>query len=556
MNIETLDIAQLRAKTANTSDIYYTTDLGKEGEWYYDPNDTTSNDNLGTILVSTNGMRFKRVIENGQINVTWFGAVGDNDPNKSSSNTAAFYAASQTLWGAGGELLIPPGTYIVGEQSITKPNPILYPDDRLFYGLFIIDIRDCLNPVRIIGKGATLKFVDNLYFGSWQPIIKTDEYTPYCVEMPNIDVNYRADIGNLIQLYNNVSVEIIDLILDGNIPNQQVGCQWGDEGYQCTHSGIESYSNDQLKISNLYIKNFGLDGIYFAKLENASGRPLSLLLENTICTNNGRQGMSVAAGDGITIINSQFSNTGIINNYPNWVASPGAGIDFESETGDIKNVQVINCMFKDNKHFGVKLFPMGGYENIDSIQNLLFHHCIFQSLDSESYTFHGETPSTTFLDCNFTGQVYGSYVENRSVNDILEQNMRNYSKLTKFIRCNFTDRMTVSATTAPLIHNGGCVIEDCSFKYNNLQNSASGMLFFMNLTYGIMRNSVIIFNDNNWPAFNSVAYFYNMITENVDLINSTNNMGSGWYLQFMHGGTTNNIPLNVYIQRLPLISYW
>ena len=33
-------------------------------------------------------------------------------------------------------------------------------------------------------------------------------------------------------------------------------------------------------------------------------------------------------------------------------------------------------------------------------------------------------------------------------------------------------------------------------------------------------------------------------------------MGSGWYLQFMHGGTTNNIPLNVYIQRLPLISYW
>lgn len=178
MNIETLDIAQLRAKTANTSDIYYTTNIGQEGEWYYDPNDTTSNDNLGTILVSTNGMRFKRVIENGQINVTWFGAIGDEDPNKASANTAAFYAASQTLWGVGGELLIPPGTYIVGQQDLN----LIYPDDPLLSARLIIDIRDCENhPVKITGTGATLKYRDGLFYGAWEVSNSSPnfELTPY-----------------------------------------------------------------------------------------------------------------------------------------------------------------------------------------------------------------------------------------------------------------------------------------------------------------------------------------------------------------------------------------
>ena len=52
MAIETSTIANLRTKTSNTADVYYTTDIGQEGEWYYDATDITSIDNLGTILVS------------------------------------------------------------------------------------------------------------------------------------------------------------------------------------------------------------------------------------------------------------------------------------------------------------------------------------------------------------------------------------------------------------------------------------------------------------------------------------------------------------------------
>jgi hypothetical protein len=51
---------------------FYVTDLGKEGEWYYDPTDTTSNDNTGTVLVTADGKRIKRSFISNELNITWF----------------------------------------------------------------------------------------------------------------------------------------------------------------------------------------------------------------------------------------------------------------------------------------------------------------------------------------------------------------------------------------------------------------------------------------------------------------------------------------------------
>lgn len=79
MAIETLTIAALKAKTTNTSDVYYITDIGQEGEWYCDTIDTISAENTGTILVGTAApyLRFKRIYDAGFVNATWFGAKGD-----------------------------------------------------------------------------------------------------------------------------------------------------------------------------------------------------------------------------------------------------------------------------------------------------------------------------------------------------------------------------------------------------------------------------------------------------------------------------------------------
>lgn len=72
-------IAQLRTLTdskVNTIGLFYCIDNGKEGWWKYDSTDTTSTDNLGTILVTSTGKRLKRIIED-YIYPEWFGAKGD-----------------------------------------------------------------------------------------------------------------------------------------------------------------------------------------------------------------------------------------------------------------------------------------------------------------------------------------------------------------------------------------------------------------------------------------------------------------------------------------------
>ena len=73
-------VAEVRSFT--TQDVklnpkVYITDSGKEGEFVYDSTDTTTADNLGTVLVTTSGARYKRTLTD-YVKPDWFGAVGDN----------------------------------------------------------------------------------------------------------------------------------------------------------------------------------------------------------------------------------------------------------------------------------------------------------------------------------------------------------------------------------------------------------------------------------------------------------------------------------------------
>jgi len=71
-------LAELRALTSGVTagSVYFVTDPGKEGHFRYDATDSTSVDNEGTVVVSTAGLRFKRIYQ-GPVSVKWFGAKGD-----------------------------------------------------------------------------------------------------------------------------------------------------------------------------------------------------------------------------------------------------------------------------------------------------------------------------------------------------------------------------------------------------------------------------------------------------------------------------------------------
>ncbi|MFN8356313.1 MAG: right-handed parallel beta-helix repeat-containing protein [Spirosomataceae bacterium] len=84
------DIAELRkVNPTNKTKLFYLIEQGKEGHWYYDSADTTSTDNVGTIVVSTTGgRRFKRITDK-EVYPEWFGAKGDGTTD---DRDALYYA--------------------------------------------------------------------------------------------------------------------------------------------------------------------------------------------------------------------------------------------------------------------------------------------------------------------------------------------------------------------------------------------------------------------------------------------------------------------------------
>ncbi len=114
-----ITVAELRNASAPYEDIYYITDAGQEGYFRYAPDDTTSTDNTGTVIVSSDDGVFKRIYE-GAINAKWFGAKGDGITDD--------FAAIQLAVDSGTHIYFPKGTYVISNRDnyvwIKKPSVI------------------------------------------------------------------------------------------------------------------------------------------------------------------------------------------------------------------------------------------------------------------------------------------------------------------------------------------------------------------------------------------------------------------------------------------------
>lgn len=91
---------------------------GGDGVFYYDPTDTTTPDNDGTVLVGISGKRFKRQIS-GFVSSSWF-ASGDGI----TPNTAEIQAADSAAAAAGCKLVFTPGDAYVLSSSHTFVAPV------------------------------------------------------------------------------------------------------------------------------------------------------------------------------------------------------------------------------------------------------------------------------------------------------------------------------------------------------------------------------------------------------------------------------------------------
>lgn len=109
-------IANLRTGTTSpvAGNVYYVTDKDREGEFTYDPADTTTVDDNGITFVSVSGARFKRThVDN--LNVRWFGAKGDNVTDDSAAFQKAIDIAEARV---GGTVYAPAGKYVVTNLKV------------------------------------------------------------------------------------------------------------------------------------------------------------------------------------------------------------------------------------------------------------------------------------------------------------------------------------------------------------------------------------------------------------------------------------------------------
>ncbi|MFK7694853.1 right-handed parallel beta-helix repeat-containing protein [Paenibacillus sp. HJGM_3] len=245
----TTTVAELRLTADPLADYgYYVLDQGQEGLFLYDATDTATPDNTGTVLVSSNGKRFKRVLGD-TIFASWFGPKGDAVTPDTAALQAALYAA------AGRKLYIarPQGAYYLTGQLFVPSNIAIE-----------------LEP------GTVLQAVDTLR-----------RTAPYERMIRIKDAKNVTLIGNGAVFRMN-----------------KAAFTSGEQAHIFDISGSENVT-----IENVSANDSGGDGFYIGAYEAATPYSRNIVIRNCIANNNRRQGMSIISVDGLLVEGCRFTNT-------------------------------------------------------------------------------------------------------------------------------------------------------------------------------------------------------------------------------------------------------
>ena len=409
-----------------------------------------------------------------QVSPEMFGAKGDWRTN----DTRAFAAMSAHLNAAGGgTIVLRPTTYIVGDQhpSAGGNSSIV---TNSFTASDIIHLAGCSGPIRIEGRGATLRCASGLRYGRFEPgsgkpfanvekLTETNEAVPY-VAFIHIE---KCSGG----------IEISDLELDGNLKGLWIGGNSGRGGWQAGGTGIILHGNTgPERLSRIHSHHHAQDGMILTPALHRAG---ATSVVDCICEYNGRQGCSVTGGRNFLFQRCFFRHTGRAILH----SAPGAGVDIEAENWPIRDVAFENCEFSDNAGFGL---TSGSGDSADVSCNgckfvgttnwaawpdspgMRFSHCVFAGPINHCHGDVDPSRAVHFMDCAFTddhrlsptGKLFLGKGKEQWIAIVLK------SPNVRFDRCRFH---LTGDTLLPLSDNG-VIYADCEMSQRS--PTASGPL--------------------------------------------------------------------------------
>lgn len=308
----------------------------------------------GVIYRKLGSEYFKRNFT-GAISVTWFGAKGDGITDDTLAIQKAFDITSILKT----TVNIPDGIFMIKAHV----------DE--YSGNYLINeggVRLKNNTSLVMDKGCFLKAIPN-------------DKRQY-----NILRTYEAS---------NVSISGGNILGDRN-DHTDTGGEWG--------YGLAITGSQNINIRDVNITNCWGDGINLqVSYNNINNEYINI--ENVLCDNNRRQGMSIEYGRYIKVINSSFTNTK--------GTAPQCGIDIEpwGEVAECQDITINGCYFNNN-------FAAGVAVNFPTLRNINIVNCKFEC-DNNTFTnthiyqtYSGEFNQMVVSGCTFDGRANYDILQN------------------------------------------------------------------------------------------------------------------------------------------------
>lgn len=184
----------------------------------------------------------------------------------------------------------------------------------------------------------------------------------------NADLSVNGNNQRRYEVFDISQSKNITIHGQGHVISGDVGQHTYKKGEEAYGIGVKITDASNVTVDSLTTEKFTCDGLYIGSNVNPNSDEVyycnyGITFNSCRSVYNGRQGLSVICGEGINLIDCEFSYTGKID-----YQSPGCGIDFEPNFGKqgIKDVQLVNCHFRSNNSYAAKFYlrDNGQYSNI------------------------------------------------------------------------------------------------------------------------------------------------------------------------------------------------